>query len=313
MKAVLIYLFYFAIFPGFLFCAIMGSIVSWIDRKVTARVQYRVGPPWYQNFADFFKLLGKETIIPEGSKGTGFLLSPLLGLIGITLVSTIIWLVNLGIMNSFVGDLIVVLYLLVLPSLAVILGASSSGNPLAGIGASREMKLMLGYELPLWLVMFIPVIKSGGMISLQNIIGYQAYNGAFLYSFSGVIGFIIALFCIQAKLGFVPFDSPEAETEIMSGTYIEYSGPALAVFKLTKAMVFFVAPVLLITVFWGGMHFNSVANSIYAILKYLVIAVLIILIKNTNPRLRIDQAMKFFWGRMSVYAVIGLLLAVIGY
>ena len=69
-------IFYFIVFPGFLFTAVIGLLASWVDRKVTARIQWRVGPPWYQNFVDFFKLLGKETIVPKAAKKTGFLLAP---------------------------------------------------------------------------------------------------------------------------------------------------------------------------------------------------------------------------------------------
>lgn len=314
MSRFLVYVFYFIVFPGFLFTAIAGLLAGWIDRKVTARVQWRQGPPWYQNFADFFKLMGKEAVVPEGAKGSGFLLSPLIGLAGITLVSTIIWITNLGIgpADSFVGDLIVVIYLLTLPSLAVILGASASKNPLAGIGASREMKLILAYELPFVLAILVPIVKSGGAVRISDLISYQAANGSFLYSISGVLAFIVAIVCMQAKLTLVPFDIPEAETEIMAGAYIEYSGPPLAVFKLTKAMMMFVLPVFLITVFWGGMNFGSLLPALYSILKYVLLLVIIVLIRNTNPRLRIDQAVKFFWGRLTLLAIASLLFAIFG-
>lgn len=312
MEKLLLYLFYFVVFPGLIFTAVIGLIVAWVDRKITARVQYRVGPPWYQNFADFFKLLGKETVIPDSAKGSGFLTAPLIGLVGIILVSTIVWVVNLGFVTSFIGDVIVILYLLTLPSLAVILGASASGNPLGGVGASREMKLILGYELPFVLAMIVPILKSGGMLKLGDLLAYQVCNTPFLYSISGAIAFIVIIICIQAKLTLVPFDIPEAETEIMGGAYVEYCGPALAIFKLTKAMMLFAVPVFLITVFWGGVHFSSLISTVYSILKYLIILVIIILIKNTNPRLRIDQAMKLFWGRLTVWAIIAILFAMAG-
>jgi len=317
MENIFLYLLYFVLFS--VLTAVIGLLASWVDRKVTARVQYRVGPPWYQGFADFLKLMGKETVVPEGARFTGFLISPLIGLAGIALVSVIVWVVNLRLASSFVGDLIVVLYLLVLPSLAVILGASASRNPLAGVGASREMKLMLGYELPFVLAMIVPILRSGGMLKLNDLLVYQQNNGSFLsggiagISISGAIAFITAIICMQAKLTLVPFDIPEAETEIMAGVYIEYSGPALAVFKLTKAMMLFTVPAFLITVFWGGMNFSSPINWIQSILKYIVLLVIIILIRNTNPRLRIDQAMKFFWGKLSFLAIAALILAVFGF
>ena len=140
-------LFSFLIFPGFLFSAVIGLIAGWLDRKVTARLQWRVGPPWYQNFLDIVKLWGKETIVPEGAKAT-FILAPYLGLASLALVATILGRALLWSQGTFSADLIVVLYLLTIPAISLIIGAASSRNPLASVGASREMKLVLSYEFP---------------------------------------------------------------------------------------------------------------------------------------------------------------------
>jgi NADH-quinone oxidoreductase subunit H len=121
----------------------------------------------------------------------------------------------------------------------------------------------------------------------------------------------VVLFCVQAKLGFTPFDVAEAETEIMSGPFIEYSGVSLGVFKLTQAMMLFTLPVFLITVFLGGIHLVG-WGILWAVLKYVAILVLIIVMKNTNPRVRIDQAVKFFWFYLTPIAVAAFVLAVLG-
>jgi NADH-quinone oxidoreductase subunit H len=282
-----------------------------VDRKITARIQWRVGPPWYQNFVDFFKLLGKETIVPRGARRTGFLFAPFIGLIGVTLVSLILWQMNLDPDRSFMGDVIVLIYLSILPSLAIIIGGSSSANPLGAMGASREMKLILADELPFIMAIFTPLVKIGS-IKVGSIITYQLNHGMmFTHHLSSVIALVVAFLCMQAKLTFAPFDIPEAEQEIMAGPYIEYSGPPLAIFKLTRAMMLFAMPVFLISIFLGGMQFNGWAI-IWSIVKYLVILILIILIKNTNPRLRIDQALKFFWLRMFPLSCIGFVLALVG-
>ncbi len=298
--------FNYLIFPGFLFTAVVGMLMSWIDRKVTARVQWRKGPPWYQNFADFIKLLGKEIIVPKSNKLT-FLIAPILGLAGVSLVATLLGRVILYPSASFLGDLIVILYLLVIPALAVLIGGSASGNPLASIGVSREMKMILAYELPFILVVLVPVIKTGGQISIAQILNYQAMNGSIVFSFSGIIALLVAILCIQAKLGFVPFDAAEAEQEIMAGPYIEYSGAPLAIFKLTRQMMLVVLPVFLITLFWA-----CSLSILWIIVKYVIFLVVIVLIKNTNPRLRIDQATKFFWGPMTVLAIIAVIFALLG-
>ncbi len=311
MKEIPLALLSFLVFPGFLFTAVVGLFVAWVDRKVTARLQWRVGPPWYQNFIDFFKLMGKETIIPSAARRITFLLAPLIGLIGITLVSLILWQMNIYPDSTFLGDLIVVLYISILPSLALIIGGSASGNPLASLGASREMKLILAYELPFILAIFTPIVIIKD-IRIGSIVAYQVNNGMmFTHHLSSLIALIVAFVCMQAKLALVPFDMPEAEQEIMAGPLIEYSGPPLALFKLTKAMMLFALPVFLITVFAGGMRFNGI-QAIFSVIKYLVILILIVLVKNTNPRLRIDQALKFFWLRMFPLAIIGFILALVG-
>jgi NADH-quinone oxidoreductase subunit H len=292
--------------------AIVGLVTSWVDRKVTARVHARVGPPWYQPFADFLKLLGKETLVPEGSLQKGFLIAPLLGLVGVALGAAA--LVSGGILDQpgFVGDVVVFMYLLTIPSAALILGAASTGNPLASVGASREMKLVLSYELPLLIVVLTCVYKAGASFKIGEVVAYQAANGAFIGSVSGVIGFIVAILCVQGKLGLVPFDAPEAEQELMGGVLTEYSGVPLALFKLTKAMMLSVMSVFLAVIFFGGMRFTGVGDIVLSIVKYLVPIVLVVLIRNTNPRLRIDQIMKLFWGPLTVLALIGLLLARLG-
>ncbi|MBN2070834.1 MAG: NADH-quinone oxidoreductase subunit H [Candidatus Krumholzibacteriota bacterium] len=305
------YLFYYLIFPGFLFTGVVGLLTTWVDRKVTARVHWRVGPPWFQPFADTMKLFGKEVIIPAGAKKTGFLIMPVIGLAAATLASTIIWLANLDPSGSFVGDSIVVLYIMTIPAIAMILGASASGNPLGILGGSREMKLLFAYELPLVISMLTTVYKAGSF-SFEQILAKQAASGIMLGSVSGVIAFIVTIMCVQAKLTFIPFDIPEAETELAGGTHIEYSGAPLAIVKLNTAIMFFVLPIFMITLYWGGISLAG-WGILTSILKYVAIVVIIVLIKNTNPRVRIDQALRFFWGPMLVLSIIAMILAVLGY
>lgn len=301
-------LFYFLIIPGFLFTALIGLVTTWIDRKVSARVQWRQGPPWFQPFADVLKLLGKETIIPEDGSKITFLSAPLIGLAAATLVSTMLWLLNADPKATFVGDLIVIIYLLTLPSLALIIGGSASRNPLSALGASREMKLILAYELPFILAAFTVVAKTGSIL-IGNIATYQASHGLIAFSFSGAIAFMVTLLAVQAKLGYAPFHIAEAEQEIMGGALLEYSGPPLLAFKLANAMLFFTLPVFMITLFLGGIDLSSWLGILWFVIKYVSIVTLIILIKNTNPRIRIDQAVRFFWGPVTVAAAIGFILA----
>jgi NADH-quinone oxidoreductase subunit H len=304
-------LFDYLVFPGFLFTAVVGLLSTWIDRKVTARVHWRVGPPWYQPFADTAKLLGKEVVVPAEARKTGFLLMPVVGLAAATLASTILWMSNLYPRSSFVGDSIVVLYIMTIPAVSMIIGASASGNPLGIVGAAREMKLLFAYELPLVLAMLTTVYKAGSF-SFEQILGHQQANGVMLGSVSGVVAFIVSIFCAQAKCTMLPFDIPEAETELAGGSHIEYSGAPLAIVRLNMAIMFFVVPVFIITLFWGGVSFAG-WRILTTVLKYVAIVVIMVLIKNTNPRVRIDQAVRFFWGPMLALSAVALILAVLGY
>jgi NADH-quinone oxidoreductase subunit H len=117
---------------------------------------------------------------------------------------------------------------------------------------------------------------------------------------------------IQAKLGRVPFDMPEAEQEIMGGIIAEYSGPFLAMIQITKLMMLSILPLFAVTLFLGGIHLQG-WGILWSILKYLAVVVLVVLIRNTNPRLRIDQALAFFWGPAALLALAGLGLSFAGW
>ena len=304
-------LFYFLIFPGLVFSGIIGGFFSWFDRKITARVQFRQGPPLLQPLYDFVKLLLKETILPKNGSPTTFILAPVFALFGAVMVSVFILLPAMGIETGFNGDLIVIIYLLNIPSLMYIIGAMASGNPLASVGASREMKLILSYEVPFLLVLLSIVIKSGMSIKLTEIIAVQSQKGAFIGSVSGIIGFIVSLMCVQAKLGLVPFDVPEAEGEICDGVAIEYSGSTLAIIKLTKYIMLFIVPSFLAAIFFSGLNVEGI-HILWSFLKVLVVVLLITLIRNTNPRVRIKQAMRFFWIWMNLLAIASVVLAILG-
>lgn len=295
---------------GFLLTAVLGLLSSWVDRKVTAMVQYRVGPPFFQPFIDIVKLLGKETMIPAGASRMVFLTAPVIGLSGVIVASAILWGNQLRPAAGFAGDWIVMLYLLTVPSISIILGGFASGNPLASIGASREMKLVLAYELPFVLAMLVPVLRSDS-IRLGDILAYQVLNGATAGTLSGILALVVAVLCMQAKLALVPFDAPEAETEIVHGPLIEYSGTGLAIYRLMKNMLLFSLPFFLVTMFLGGFQIHGI-EILWSVLKFVGLLALATVIRNTNPRVRIDQAVRFFWGPIAILGAIAVALALLG-
>ena len=294
------------LFPGFVFTLIVGLAASWIVRKVSALVQWRVGPPFYQPLVDIIKLAGKEILIPIQAQQTLFVMAPLVGLASVILLSTLLWRIIIAPGEVFVGDVIVAIYLMVMPSLALILGSSASASPHAAVGAGREMKLVMGYELPIVLAFIVVIIKTGGQLGLASIAQHTT-----IYSISGFLAFLVSLFAVQAKLGFVPFDIAEAESELASGVLMEYSGALLGVWKIMQAMMLVALPLFLVVMFLGG--FGTAGLSLWAgIGKFIIVLVLVILIKNTNPRVRIDQAMKFFWVYCGIVSAIAVVLAILG-
>ena len=174
------------------------------------------------------------------------------------------------------------------------------------------MKLILSYELTFLLVIAGIIMKCGQQFELYSIIQTQQAGSPFIGSISGVILFIVGIFCIQAKLALVPFDMPEAEAEITEGIFIEYSGAAYAMIKLTKYIMFFILPTFLIALLMNGFRLNGI-NILWAILKVLAVVLVITLIRNTNPRVKIKQAIKFFVIWMNLLAVIALVLIEFGY
>ncbi len=306
------YLFYFFIFPGLLFAGVFGGLLSWFDRKITAWVQFRRGPVILQPFYDFLKLLlVKETIVPAKGSVLTFLTAPVLGLFGASVSAVLVLLPAFGIRSGFSGDIIVVFYLLAIPSLSYITGALATDNPLASVGASREIKLMTAFELTFILIFAAIIIKSGMSVNLYNIVEFQHENGPFIGSFSGILLFIPMIFCIQAKLGMVPFDLAEAETELSEGVLIEFSGPAYALIKLTKYIMLLVLPSLAAVMLMGGLSLNGL-SIVWSVLKILSVVLLLTLIRNTNPRVKVGQSMRFFILWMNALVIISLILSYFG-
>lgn len=299
-------------FPGLLFVAVGGLLLSGIDRKVLSRMQRRVGPPIVQPFYDFFKLMGKETIIPHHANRTVYLWAPVVGMV--SLAVTMLFIPICG-FSAFSGtaDLLVVLYLLTIPAVCLIVGGSASGSPFAGVGISREMVAMMSYELPLVLVL-LSVARQVGSLSLQDIAAYQAANGCLLFHWSMIPAALAMLLVIPAEAGCHPFDVAEAETEICEGPLAEYSGAPLGVFKLNHAMKLFVLTALFCALFLGGITSGiaPVDVLIVFVLCAVVMIVCVTLLHGICARLRVEQVFKFYWTVVTGLALVSLILAWFG-
>lgn len=289
----------------------MGGMGWWFERKLTARFQYRVGPPWYQSFMDAAKLFVKETLIPDNALKPLFIAAPIISFSAAATFTVLVGQIYFTGTNP-VADAIVLLYLLVIPPLFVILGAFSSRNPLALTGAAREIKMMLAYEFIFITVLVIVIIKSGGSILFSDIISAQSATHMHIASFSGAIAFFLGIFYIQAKLGIVPFDVAEAEQEIMAGTMIEYSGSLLGLYRLAKMFLYFSLPLFITILLFSGTQTTLIGKILHLVIVYGVIMLIVSVIKNINPRARVKDALGFFWFFLFPLGLVGIILAMNG-
>ena len=310
------YLGYVLIFPGFLFCFLAGMLLCGIDRKLVAKMQKRVGPPILQPFYDFFKLCGKETIIPASASKTTFLMAPLVGLAALVVIQLFIPVFSFSAFSGM-ADVIVILYLLLIPAMSIILGGAASGSPYAGVGLSREMVTIISCELPLVLVL-LAVAKTVGSamgtglcFSLSDIAAYQAMNGSLITKISMLPAAAAMLLVIPGETGNHPFDAAEAETEICEGLLAEYSGAPLGVFKLSHAIKMLTLTSLFVTLFLGGLGTGIVAldGIILFLLCVVLTAVSISFVHAITARLKIEQIFKFYWTLVTGLALISLVLA----
>ena len=269
-----------------------------VVRKITAKVQSRKGPPVIQPYFDIFKLLGKENLNPGN---WAFRFAPVMALSSILAAIAFLPFAHRATALTGYADIITVIYLLTFGGVAVLLGALSSRNIYASIGASREMVTMIMVEPVLAMTFILGAVRVKSL-SLDMTMFHISEHG---YIISVVIMLFLFLAALQAFVGRQPFDLAEAETEIIEGPFIEYSGPNLAMFKLYMMLKQMFYAALFVGVF---IPFNSgiyPVDVLMQLLEILVIYVFIALISSTNPRFRIDQAVKYY-----AVLIAGALLAV---
>ena len=308
---------YLLIFPGFLFVFTFGLFAEYLDRKVYARIQRRVGPPFMQPFADIVKLAAKEDVVPENADRQMFTAAPIFALAAIIAAFLYIPVVGFQGLHSFEGDLIVVLYLLTIPTLALFLGGWYSGNVFGLRGGMRVASLLFSYEVPFFLTLLTPALIAGTW-RMSGIVGFQ--NSHPISMIVIILGFFIAIISLQGKLERLPFDIPEAETEIVAGTLVEYSGRRLALFRLARDTEMVVGAGLIVTVFLGGpipiiktdpVYLSWVIGAIVFLLKLLFVIFLLILMKSAVARIRTDQMISLAYKWLIPLALIQILVVII--
>ena len=287
------------VFPGGAFALVFGLALKGADRRLAARLQGRVGPPLAQPIFDLVKLGFKRMMAPSEACEPVFFGAPLVGAASMLIAVMLVPIAGVYAPHSATGDLLVLVYLLAVPGVALMIAGSASGSPYGAIGFSREMAMMLAYEGPIVMIVIAVALRvgsaqGGATFSLADIVRWQEAHGALMFDPVMWPAIVAFAFFYPANLGIVPFDIPEAETEVMEGPLIEYSGPALALFKIMSALKAVVVLGLGVALFMP-LPLTGVA----ALIGWLVQMLALILIGVTAVRvgagrMRIDQAFVFF-------------------
>ncbi len=289
-----------------LFVPVLGLFFMGLERKITARIHNRIGPPVYQQFVDVMKLFSKRENI---SHSWVFDIGPIFAVVGV--LATMLFIPMGGFpMLSFHGDLIVIMYLMVISGLGMALGAGASGNPNAGIGVMRSLVLMMAYELPFVLTL-LSVMLYYNTTSLGEIVAKQGETGWGILALP--LSALVADLCLQGQFGEKPFDQPVAPHEVATGPMVEYGGKHLGMLFLWHAIAVVMEGSLFVSLFLGGAIFfdpSTITGMVLNLLLWIVLVFMMffiaILINGVMLRFRIGQAFAFYWKWPTVLAIIAL-------
>ncbi|HML02207.1 MAG TPA: complex I subunit 1 family protein [Candidatus Bathyarchaeia archaeon] len=309
----LLYTLQILFFPGVLFLLVLAFFYEWINRKFLARLQNRFGPLYtgasgiLQPFADFLKLLSKEDIMPITADTLLFSLAPIFyAALPLTSLFIIPIASQVGLI-SFDGDLIFVLFIFTLIVVTVFLSGWCSMTRFSVIGGVRAALQMLGYEIPMGLAMIGPAIAAKSL-SISRIVEWQQNNSTWNILLQP-LGFGVLVVCLLAELGFVPFDIPEAETEIVAGWQTEYSGRKLALFRLGKDLEILLASALIASLYLGGAQQLWLVPPVFTFLiKTILVVLLLTLLRAIFARFRIDQMISGMWKYLLPIAILQMIL-----
>jgi NADH-quinone oxidoreductase subunit H len=292
------------VFPGGLFLLAYSLVYEYVDRKLVARFQNRLGPRWFQPLADTFKLLAKEEIVPDGVHKGLFIALPIVAMAAALTAALYVPLAGFAPAFSFTGDLIVTLYLLSMMTLCIGLAGANTVDRFSLIGATRTLTQLFSYEAPFLLALLGPAIAAGSwQISQINLFA----EGNTWMILTQPIGFVIALVGLMGKLELPPFDAPEAETEIVAGALTEYSGRGFAIFRLGKDVELVIGLTLVAAFYLGG-----IANPLLFIAKTLALLLVVAALQSLFARLRIDQTVGMWWRVGAILALVQLLVIIAG-
>ena len=296
---------------------IIDILLVWIERKMVARFQDRLGPnrvgPFgiIQPIADVIKLLIKEDIMPIGADKIIFNLAPIFALATVLLL----WAVVPFAPTIIGADInVAVLYVVAIGSigtLGIIMAGWASNNKYALLGAFRTVAMMIAYEVPMIIALLVPVLLARSM-GMQTIVSAQSPWYIFVVPLAAVILFVSSI----AELGRTPFDISEAESEIVAGFHIEYTGMKFGLFYAGELLHALTVSALIATLFLGGWRGPFVdqvpiLGPVYLFIKAFLVYYLIMWVRYSFPRVRIDQMLGFNWKFLTPLALFLLIVVAI--
>lgn len=288
---------------------LLAPLLQGVVRKLTARIQSRQGPPLLQPYFDLLKLLGKEDL-ESGETPAMQRFAAWLSLATVLAVACLLPM-GFGVPMNAAGDVILLIYLLTLCGISTLLAGMAAGSTYSLIGINREMMAMITLE-PLLAAALIVGALHAGSLRLDAVLNGSVYQAAGL-PWSGLLMAAVMLFSFQAFVQRVPFDIAAAETELMDGPLMEYSGPKLALFQYAHMARLIIYSALFAALFlpWGAQLPFPLGWLLFWV-KVLVMTLLVTVIAATHARYRIDQALRYFAALLGTSAV-ALVLATFGY
>jgi NADH-quinone oxidoreductase subunit H len=302
------------IIPGIFFLFSLALFYQWLDRKFYARLQNRYGPlhtgrqGLLQPFADFLKLLAKEDIEPRAVDKHIFRGVPILFLTISIAALFIIPISGIESFTHFEGDLIFILFIMSLIAILAFLGGWCSTNRFSTLGGLRAAMQTLGFEVPLAIAFIGPAILAQSL-SITEIVRWQAENNLWAIALNP-IGFGIAIVALLAELEKIPFDIPEAETEIVAGWQTEYSGRKLALLRFAFDLELILAAGLITALFLGGPTgpIGIIPGIIWFLIKATIVVLILSNLRALFARFRIDQMLSGSWKYLVPLAILQIII-----
>ncbi len=288
-----------------LYVSLMSLYVGWIRRKIRAKVHGRVGPPWWQEYADMAKLLFKEDLMPVTASYGLFTFIPALCLAAALALSVAVFPIFYSL-----SDLILIAYLLLMVSVCLILVGYASNNPYSIVGSRRVLFAVLLYELP-FIIVLITIFLLTGTTNIFEIIKWQVKHGPLImYLPLSAAAFVL---CTPIKAILNPFSIATAETELMEGVLLEYSGRRLAVLELAHKIELYVLAILFAILFtsWWIYEYNLALWCLWTIFISLIFAIVVSFIDALTARLQPYKATGFYWILTTVLSIVNLVAVIV--